>query len=53
MGQAYKNQYTSIPDIKTSGHRGISKTCEKIKDRYYWPQWEKQVRHYILSCETC
>jgi hypothetical protein len=40
-------------DIKTSGHLGINKTCEKIKDRYYWPQWEKQVRDYILSCETC
>jgi hypothetical protein len=40
-------------DIKTSGHLGINKTCEKIIDRYYWPQWEKQVRDYILSCETC
>jgi hypothetical protein len=40
-------------DIKTSGHLGINKTSEKIKDRYYWPQWEKQVRDYILSCETC
>jgi hypothetical protein len=40
-------------DIKTSGHLGFNKTCEKIKDRFNWPQWEKQVREYILSCETC
>ena len=32
---------------------GINKSCEKIKDRYYWPHLEKQVRDYILSCETC
>ena len=40
-------------DIKTSGHLGINKTCDKIKDRFYWPSWENEVRKYILSCEIC
>jgi hypothetical protein len=24
-------------DIKTGGHLGINKTCEKLKDHFYWP----------------
>ena len=52
-----KHQRVEIPenahDIKTSGHLGINKTCDKIKDRFYWPSWENEVRKYILSCEIC
>ena len=40
-------------DTPTSGHLGTEKTQNRIKQRYYWPGWEKQTRDYVLSCHIC
>ena len=40
-------------DKTLSGHCGVEKTQFRIRQRYYWPSWEKEVRDYVLSCETC
>ena len=40
-------------DIKASGHLGIRKTLSKIRQRYYWPGLQNDVRSYVSSCEAC
>ena len=40
-------------DITTCGHLGVEKTQTKLRDRCYWPSWERDVREYVLSCQIC
>ena len=40
-------------DIKASGHLGIKKTVSKIRQAYYWPGLQNDVRSYIGGCEKC
>ena len=40
-------------DHKTSGHVGVTKTLSKIRQAYYWPGLQRDVRQYIAGCETC
>ena len=40
-------------DIKTSGHLGVRKTISRIKQKFYWPGLQADVRSYIAGCETC
>lgn len=40
-------------DHKTAGHLGVRKTLSKIRQQYYWPGLQKDVRHYIRGCEIC
>ena len=40
-------------DIKASGHLGIKKTLHRIRQRYYWPGLQRDVKIYVNGCETC
>ena len=40
-------------DQKTAGHLGIRKTLSKIRQSYYWPGLQKDVRQYIAGCTVC
>lgn len=40
-------------DIALSGHLGVEKTLERLRDKFYWPGWEKHTRDYIKSCMIC
>ena len=40
-------------DSPTSGHLGINKTWNKIRDRYFWPEMFKRIKEYVLSCTKC
>ena len=40
-------------DIRSSGHLGIKKTLSKIRQRYYWPGLQNDVRAYIAGCDAC
>ena len=40
-------------DIKASGHLGLKKTLSKIRQGYYWPGLQNDVRAYIGGCEKC
>ncbi|KAK3106230.1 hypothetical protein FSP39_015710 [Pinctada imbricata] len=40
-------------DHKTAGHLGITKTLSKIRQRYYWPGLQRDVRQYISACDIC
>ena len=36
-----------------SGHLGLHKTVEKVKERFYWPGYEKDVAKWISECQPC
>ena len=36
-----------------SGHFATDTTFNKIKARYYWPQYYEDVKRYVESCDAC
>ena len=32
---------------------GCKKTIERIRQRFYWPNWEAQTKEFVLSCQIC
>lgn len=36
-----------------SGHLGVEKTVELIRDRFYWPKMGAEVAQYVKSCGRC
>ena len=36
-----------------SGHLGIHKTLEKVKERFFWEGCEQDVRNIVQQCERC
>lgn len=36
-----------------SGHLGIDKTLELIKDRFYWPKMGSEIESYVKNCGRC
>ena len=43
----------SMHDDIFSGHLGITKTYDKIRQRYHWEGMYKDVTHWISSCKDC
>lgn len=35
------------------GHGGGYKTLAAVKDRYFWPRMQKQVKAYVRQCHIC
>ena len=40
-------------DVPMTGHLGITKTKDRILQRYYWPGIFSEVARYCKSCEVC
>jgi transposase InsO family protein len=40
-------------DAKTGGHLGVTKTLNKIRQNYYWPGLQSDVRSYVGGCDIC
>ena len=40
-------------DLKTSGHLGVSKTGSRVRQKFYWPGLQADVRSYVAGCEIC
>lgn len=36
-----------------SGYPGTLKTCELLKERYWWPLMSRKVNEVVSSCSTC
>jgi transposase InsO family protein len=35
------------------GHKGVSKTYRRIRDKYYWPRMKNDIQAYIQRCRNC
>ena len=44
---------TSLHNSLTARHLGAYKTLEKIRQRYYWPDFKTDVKHRILRVDKC
>lgn len=36
-----------------AGHKGITKTYRRIRERYFWPTLKADVTNYVTSCTAC
>ena len=36
-----------------AGHLGVTKTVQRVKQRFYWPHMASDVKLHIRSCEVC
>ncbi|KAG7305634.1 hypothetical protein JYU34_009728 [Plutella xylostella] len=36
-----------------SGHFGVKKTVNRVRQRYYWPSLIKDAKEHVRKCETC
>ena len=39
--------------LKTSGHLEVSKTESKVRQKFYWPRLQADVRSNVAGLETC
>ena len=44
---------TEFHDSLWAGHRGIWATFSKLKEKYWWPGFYKDVVKYVETCEEC
>uniref|UniRef100_A0A8C6NWY3 Gypsy retrotransposon integrase-like protein 1 n=1 Tax=Nothobranchius furzeri TaxID=105023 RepID=A0A8C6NWY3_NOTFU len=42
-----------LHNVPTGGHLGVQKLQGKVKDRFYWPEWFKDVRAWVRECADC
>ena len=50
----YRSHILSLAhDIPMSGHLGVTKTCDRILQHFYWPGIRKSVTEYCRTCHTC
>ena len=40
-------------DHQFSGHHGITRTLQRIKDRFNFPKMKQRVENYVKSCKDC
>jgi len=40
-------------DAPTSGHGGTYKTFHRVRQHYYWPKMNDDVKGYVQSCQVC
>jgi transposase InsO family protein len=40
-------------DALSSGHLGTEKTFGRVRERYWWPNLYKEVKHYVETCDSC
>jgi hypothetical protein len=44
---------TKIHDDPFCGHLGKDRTFLRLKERFYWPNYEKQASAHVRTCDTC
>ena len=40
-------------DSPFTGHLGVTRTLDRIRKRFFWPQMRKSIETYIRRCDTC
>ena len=40
-------------DSTVGGHKGETKTYERVRERFYWKGMREDIRDYVRSCESC
>jgi hypothetical protein len=40
-------------DAPLGGHRGMNKTYNAIKTKFFWPNMKKEIEEYVRKCKSC
>ena len=48
-----KDHLEAAHDLPITGHLGCDKTLSVLRRTWWWPNMERDVRSFTLSCETC
>lgn len=51
--EAERRMLYQLHDTATSGHLRISKTLQRVRERYYWVQCHQDVQQWCKSCNIC
>ena len=43
----------SIHSLPTGDHLGLFKTVEKVRERFYWPGFQEDIKLFINRCDQC
>ncbi|KAG9282328.1 hypothetical protein AMEX_G970, partial [Astyanax mexicanus] len=43
----------SLHNTLTGGHLGVAKLRDKVRRRFFWPGWSKDVKEWCRVCEVC
>ncbi|MDD9361375.1 MAG: DDE-type integrase/transposase/recombinase, partial [Anaplasma sp.] len=43
----------NIVDMAHETHQGIVRTASIIRDRYWWPRMDEQIKHKVQHCAVC
>ena len=43
----------SLHDHPTAAHIGIEKMLRQVRARFYWPNYEEDIRAWVISCPMC
>jgi hypothetical protein len=42
-----------LHNTRMAGHLGVTKTCNRIRQRFYWPGYRKDVTRWCRRCNKC
>ena len=52
--EAVKGEIMKINhDDPMGGHQGMRQTIDTIHQKYYWHNMQKDIKHYVWSCDIC
>jgi Integrase zinc binding domain len=37
----------------SAGHGGVAKTCKSLVRTFWWPGWRRDVKAFVVSCDSC
>ncbi|CAB0041212.1 unnamed protein product [Trichogramma brassicae] len=40
-------------DSALGGHKGVTKTYNRVREKYFWNGMKKEITDYVRSCPTC
>lgn len=40
-------------DLPTAGLKGVAKTLERVKEKFWWKNMDEEVLEYVRTCRSC
>ncbi|XP_033363072.1 uncharacterized protein LOC117241209 [Bombus vosnesenskii] len=51
--EARNNIIREKHESSVAGHKGITKTYQRIRQHYYWENMKKEIQDYVRTCKEC
>ncbi|XP_068975109.1 uncharacterized protein [Bombus flavifrons] len=51
--EARNNIIREKHESSVAGHKGITKTYQRIRQYYYWENMKKEIQNYVNTCKEC